>query len=1160
MNWNEFANRFKISNKRGEGNKAGKGLSEGGMRLKSVEGKQRRRGIRSGGLAVVFLLAAGLVLGETRPEGGSGIWITEVREGMDPLAVAEEMGARYVGPLTGVEHTHRFSFAEKMSRRSADEEPVEEVIRRQMAALDTVVHFEKEVLMRRYPRNFVPPDPRFPDQWHLDNSGQTGGKRHADIAVRPVWDAGWRGRGVTIAIVDTGTDIDHPDLAANYIAGSGRNYNDRENGDDNDPSPDGFEDNHGTAVAGISLAASNELYGLGIAPEAGLVPLRLIAGPYDSGAESEALSHLRQRVDIYNNSWGPSDNGGVRYQDASETLKRALADNVEGGRGGLGNIYVWAGGNGGQGSDNSNYDGYNALPYTISVGAVNDAGIRASYSEEGANLLVVAPSQGGGGSGIVTTDRMGGSGYTDGDMTDSFNGTSAAAPMVSGVVALLLEAYPELDWREVQQILALSAEPVDFREETWTRNGGGRWVSHEYGFGRVNAAAALALAGEWTRPGPLETGRWVESDSQPIPELGAPLTVTFGVEDPMVVQFVRLDVAADHDNWGDLRMELVSPEGTVSVLAESHPGGNDPGSWTYLSTRHLGELAAGEWVLRVWDEVPGASGRLESVELTLMGNAEVGNGAPEGESLEIFTAQFPVELDLLAGVLDPDGDPVDVLSVQRPSGGALTDLGSGRFLYERLEDADVRDSFSVLLSDGRGGTLRRMVRISDPRPVARNDLFPVRANGEAVWLPVLQNDQDLDGDALEITDFSAPADVTVTMTEPANGREPGLLLEAAEGASGVRRIEYSITDNSDGESSAWATVTFLEEADAVALEFDGVDDYLRVPPTGEELALEDDFTLEAVIKPDDWGEHVTGFGRIVERGDVVFFLNGNGHAFYHDRSLVAYFIVTDGAEAREMAANSPMDSLELGKEQHVALTYDSGDPGGPVRFYVDGEEVGTSYPVEVGPAGVGWRVLRNADQPLYSGESENGQRAFNGQMRGLRIWDEALEAAELEAAARGELARESALFFPLDETLEMRAVSSGSLEVEAELSGAQRVPARLPWEGLAERFRLSRDEGNGWWREQVLGRLYGDAYPWVWVEALGWVYSGQEAGRAGYYLYRPEGNWGWLYSNRLLYPWWSRLAEGSWLRYFEDGPESARFYSSSAGWLSEESELPPAGK
>ncbi|MFM9159887.1 MAG: S8 family serine peptidase, partial [Dolichospermum sp.] len=131
-----------------------------------------------------------------------------------------------------------------------------------------------------------------------------------------------------------------------------------------------------------------------------------------------------------------------------------------------------AGGNGRGSLDNSNYDGYANSRYVIAVAAHrnNSNGVFSGYSEPGANLLVTAPSNGGT-LGVVTTDLMGADGYnglTDQNYTNAFGGTSSATPLVSGVIALMLQANPNLTWRDVQHILVRSAEKNDPTNTDWT--------------------------------------------------------------------------------------------------------------------------------------------------------------------------------------------------------------------------------------------------------------------------------------------------------------------------------------------------------------------------------------------------------------------------------------------------------------------------------------------------------------------------------------------------------------------------------------------------------------------------------------------------------------------------------------------------------------------
>jgi subtilisin family serine protease len=156
----------------------------------------------------------------------------------------------------------------------------------------------------------------------------------------------------------------------------------------------------------------------------------------------------------------------------------ALADAVTLGRGGKGTVFLWAGGNGNYNGDDSNYDGWAASPYAIAVSAIGDDGEAAPYSEPGANILVCAPSNGGT-QGVTTTDITGstgynagtGSDYANGDYTNSFGGTSSATPAVAGVVALMLQANPNLGYRDVQEILMRSATTNDPNDGGWVTNG-----------------------------------------------------------------------------------------------------------------------------------------------------------------------------------------------------------------------------------------------------------------------------------------------------------------------------------------------------------------------------------------------------------------------------------------------------------------------------------------------------------------------------------------------------------------------------------------------------------------------------------------------------------------------------------------------------------------
>ncbi|MEX0326021.1 MAG: S8 family serine peptidase [Puniceicoccaceae bacterium] len=1090
-----------------------------------------------------LLVAAGR---DSVVSGSEGNWLIKVASGADAKATAAAAGAAYIGPLQGVEGYHRVRFLRELASKPEDADWKGQVFR-QLESRPEIESFEEDILIVSYPKAFNPTDPLFPDQWHLENAGQSGGVPFADARVRPAWDRGLSGAGVVIAIVDEGTQYTHPDLQGNYLAGSGYDYND----DDSDPSPSGVDDRHGTAVAGISLADANGIGGLGIAYDAKLVPLRLIAGPYALGEEAEALSYRSQQVDIYNNSWGPSDDFGVRYADSSTVLKDALRANSSSGRGGLGNIYVWAAGNGGLNGDNSNYDGYNSLPWTISVGAVGDDNIRSGYSEPGANLLVVAPS-GGRGGGILTTDNTGFSGYAPGDAYEDFSGTSAAAPMVSGVVALMLEQRPDLNWRDVQQILALTATPVDFSNPDWETNAAGLWVNHEYGFGRVDADAATQLAAVWPSLGTLIS----RTGSQTVQRslfTGISQESTIAIASSYEVQFVRVTLQLNHSDWGDISVILESPSGTQSVLAEPHANANpqgQPGRWTYLSTRHLGEPANGNWKLIVTDDGTGGTGSWTNWSIDVMGHdaAFRENAYPSGDDLFIESTDFPVEVDILDGLTDPDGDSLDILAVSHPQFSTLTELDNGRFSFSMGESKDGRDTFSVLVGDGKGGVLRRMVEVLDPRPVAVNDLYPVTA-GVTLDLPILSNDRDPDGDPLRVLSISGPNSEAATILE-----NNVIRYTVPEDFAGVTRLKYELTDDSDGQSSGWITLV-VQDSPELAIQFDGEDDFLRVPPTFQ-IGMSDNFTAEAWIYPETFGEYVTGFGRIFDRDTFVFFLNGFDHSFYNDRSLVLYLITSDG---RAFAVNSFPLTIDLNRWQHVAVTYNSSDSQ-PVRMYVEGSQVPVDYPTEVSTTRPSLPIDDNRNSPLFIGESDNGARAFNGRMTEFRIWNRVLSATTIANLHDQRLSGTETglqLYLPLDQTLDAFAVSTGSFKGQVEIFEAQRVPMTLPWSELDSHYKLLSDSGNGWWIDRTLGWLYGDAYPWIYTLSLGWTYTGHGAGSNTYFLYPTANNWGWLQTSGSLYPWFYRVNGDSWMWYVEGSTNPALFYdSASAGWVGLNDDLP----
>jgi subtilisin-like proprotein convertase family protein len=456
---------------------------------------------------------------------------------------------------------------------------------------------------------FTPDDAYFDQQWHLQNTGQGGGTAGADANVPAAWaqlagSSRVDGTNITIGIVDDGVWGSHPDLAANFDAASSWDFL------GGDPNPSGG--GHGTQVAGVAAATGDNGIGVtGVAFDANVAGLRLLGANSDSN-ESAALSWAPETIDVYSNSWGPFDDGR-RFEGPGPLTEAAIEQSATLGRGGLGAVLTWAGGNGGS-SDNVNRDGYANSRHTIAIGAVNNFGNQSGYSEDGAPLLVVAPSNGGSRS-ITTTS--GSSSYTS-----SFGGTSSANPLVSGVVALMLEANPLLTQRDIQHILVETSVKGTPGTGDWVLNGAGLAVSHGLGFGRVDAGAAVQAAFDWQ---PVAAEATVAAPPQ-APGLVIPdgdltgITRTFDLPAGLDLEYVELTLDIDHTYRGDLSVNLTSPSGTVSRLLERNfDSFNNIDQWTLTTARHWGEDSGGTWTLQIVDEINQDQGTLNSVVLEAFG-------------------------------------------------------------------------------------------------------------------------------------------------------------------------------------------------------------------------------------------------------------------------------------------------------------------------------------------------------------------------------------------------------------------------------------------------------------------------------------------------------------------------------------------------------------
>ncbi len=373
-----------------------------------------------------------------------------------------------------------------------------------------------------------PDDPFFPEQWQLENRDAAGRSKGPDLHVRSAWPVA-EGAGVTVAICDDGFETDHPDLRA--AAAAVEPHFDFLTGRSNAS----VYGSHATCVAGLVAATSGNGVGLsGVAPKARLASW-MIFDAFGDIANDEALmdmfQHDLQAVSVQNHSWG---NASAEVSAPTALESAAISNAVENGRAGRGVVMVRSGGNDREQGNDVNDDAYANDPRVIAVAAVRRDGGIASYSNPGACLLVGAPS----GDedditlpvdGVATTDRVGSRGYNRQTGANSladyalglsgFSGTSASAPQISGVAALVLSANTNLTARDVQQVLIHAARPPvgATPDPDLHRNAAGYAVSHNVGFGVPDTGQAVRLAKDWT----LRPPRVVESVVQEGP-LGVP--------------------------------------------------------------------------------------------------------------------------------------------------------------------------------------------------------------------------------------------------------------------------------------------------------------------------------------------------------------------------------------------------------------------------------------------------------------------------------------------------------------------------------------------------------------------------------------------------------------------------------------------------------------
>ena len=520
-------------------------------------------------------------------------------------------------------------------------------------------------------------DPLFQNQWHLQNVGQDSfaSIRPAsgnDMSVTGAWIAGYSGKGIKVAVVDTGLEAAHEDLSANVDLDHSLNFVTRRNDPSPKPTEPGFD--HGTAVAGIiGAVAFNGKGGRGVAYDARLRGYNLLSSfSIVNMAKSMGSDPISADNDLFNVSFGASSPALPTFSGAYQSI----AVNTASLRNGHGAAIVNAAGN-----DFEDWEYWSGLGlcdaaklykvgcgdpanderrggYTpIIVGAIDADGKHSGYSNTGSSMWISAPAGEYGynsdyysgnhnyAPAIITTNRTGcaNSGYSfavnpldslgmhsaaqDCQYTAIMNGTSAATPNVTGVVAMMLEANPDLSVRDIKYILAKTARKTDptfagvssndilsgetiVLEDGWVANGAGWYFSNRYGFGAVNAMAAVAMAETYADYLPPEQySKQYEIYAAP-PGIVAPLSSTgtryaVPVNEPFdTVEFVIVFLNIDETpSLACNQVELKSPSGTKSILMHAANGFANASviDSRILTNAFYGEAVNGNWTLTFYD-------------------------------------------------------------------------------------------------------------------------------------------------------------------------------------------------------------------------------------------------------------------------------------------------------------------------------------------------------------------------------------------------------------------------------------------------------------------------------------------------------------------------------------------------------------------------------
>ncbi len=568
-------------------------------------------------------------------------------------AIAAKFGLILYKAIDGLPNTFAFKVG-----KQATQNPIK--IANRLYRLPEVVASEPNIIIHQQ-AYYKPRDPLYFQQWYLNHNGGNQLAYGSHISVEKAWDITRGVRSVTIAVVDDSFDLNHPDFMGSGKIVAPLDLKDK----DFLPIPSQNVPSHGTACAGIAIAEENGTGISGIAPGCAFMPIRTSGFLDDESIEAIFDWAIEKGASVISCSWGAT----AVYFPLSLRQRAAITRAATKGRNGKGCIILFAAGNANRPINGTVYErgwvknivtgktrwlsGFAVHPDVITVSASTSLNKKAAYSNWGTNISVCAPSNNAQpgmwfeqtgfiysqpaissslpGRGMFTTDQLGSAGYSKGDFTSYFGGTSSATPVVAGVAALILSVNPDLTVGQVKRILEETADKIvdldtdvqlGLRYGSYDDNGHSKW----FGYGKVNALSAVKAAQKYQTDAAVAT-RLIEGRNNSV--LSIPDNDKQGIKSGLFisesgnVRDIQVSVNIQHEFLSDLEIYLIAPNNQRVLLQSRTLGRRQDLLTTYSVQTHrvlknlLNQSAKGNWQLWIIDTATQDVGKLKNWELAL---------------------------------------------------------------------------------------------------------------------------------------------------------------------------------------------------------------------------------------------------------------------------------------------------------------------------------------------------------------------------------------------------------------------------------------------------------------------------------------------------------------------------------------------------------------